>query len=320
MAPLLAPHGSNVSIAAVNAPGAGRALGHRCRPFARSARGSSATACESGALSMTHAFHSPLIEPALEAFGAEAARIEHREPRIAVVSNVTGGLAGAGESTAAYWARHVRSRCDSPRASAALHAEGVDVFLEIGPHPALLPLGPAVRARRGDVAAVAAAGRGRLDLRAADPGRALRPGRRRRLGGVRARPPAAARGAADLSVPARAVLGRRRRARRPGARATSVEAVWDASMTAGRRQMEQGPLDLAAATYPAKWASLATLSPAYAAAALVSWAASRRRASATRSAALAERWSLPAARRHLLSRWLARLVAAGLLCARARSS
>ena len=48
VAPLLAPHGSNVSIAAVNAPGQVVLSGTERRPSAQSARGSNVTACESG--------------------------------------------------------------------------------------------------------------------------------------------------------------------------------------------------------------------------------------------------------------------------------
>ena len=79
--------------------------------------------------------------------------------------------------------------------------------------------------------------------------------------------------------------------------------------------MEQGPLDLAVASYPAKWSSLETLSLAYIAAALVDLGCFTRAGERHTLAALAERWGLPAPRRHLLSRWLARLVAAGLLVA-----
>ena len=90
-------------------------------------------------------------------------------------------------------------------------------------------------------------------------------------------------------------------------------AVWECVVGAGRRQMEQGPLDLAADTYPAKWAALARLAATYATTALLELGCFTQAGERHTLAGLAERWSLTPARKHLLSRWLARLVAAGAL-------
>ena len=313
VAPFLAPHGSNVSIAAVNAPGQVVLSGTEQAVRAICA-GLERDGVRVRVLSMTHAFHSPMVEPALEALGAEAARIEHREPRITVVSNVSGGLVGTGELTAAYWARHARMPVRFSEGLAALHAEGVDVFLEVGPHPALIPLGPQCvpdeatwlpTLKRGeDDWTCVLQTLGALYARGVDVDwEAVEHGRPRRRVALPTYPFQRARYWVDAE-----------RAR-PGARAATVEAVWDGVETAGRRQMEQGPLDLAVASYPAKWSSLATLSLAYAGAALVDLGCFTRAGERHTLTALTERWSLTAPRRHLLSRWLARLVAAGLLVA-----
>src|SRR6185436_10122803 len=115
---------------------------------ALTARGITATP-----LPVSHAFHSPLIEPMLDAFEAVAGTVRYQAPRIPVVSNVTGQVAtGADLVTPAYWRRHARGAVQYARSVATLNELRVGICLELGPKPTLSALGQRNSSESGESA------------------------------------------------------------------------------------------------------------------------------------------------------------------------
>ena len=92
-------------------------------------------------LNTTKAFHSALVEPALDALEASLDRISVSTPSIAVVSNLTGQAVEPEHAfDGAYWKRHAREPVAFARSVDTLAKLGVDLVVEIGPHAILAPM------------------------------------------------------------------------------------------------------------------------------------------------------------------------------------
>jgi len=129
-----------VSIAAVNGPeltvisGDGKAVDRILQDF-------SARKVRHQRLAVSHAFHSPLVEPVLEEFQAVSRKVHYHPPRIPLVSNLTGEwLAADHTPDADYWTQHIRRPVEFAKGISTFLKAGFTDFLECGPNPSLLAM------------------------------------------------------------------------------------------------------------------------------------------------------------------------------------
>lgn len=99
-------------------------------------------------LQISNGFHSPRTEPILDDFEDVAEQVKHNAPKLPLVSNLTGELmSGAPDKT--YWRQHLREAVRFGDGMLALGELGCRTFLEIGPHPVLLPMAQVCLGARG---------------------------------------------------------------------------------------------------------------------------------------------------------------------------
>ena len=89
------------------------------------------------ALDINYAFHSPAMDPIRDGLIGALAGLSGRDCDIPFVSTVEGRAVGGASLGADYWWRNVREPVNFAGAIDALLAEGVTLFVEIGPRPVL---------------------------------------------------------------------------------------------------------------------------------------------------------------------------------------
>jgi acyl transferase domain-containing protein/acyl carrier protein len=136
--PFVRPYASQVSFASINGPRNVVVSGQRAAVEAITAALAEA-GIATRPLPVSHAFHSPLMEPILSEFATAAARVPASPPRLTLISNVTGtAMSAATAPTAEYWSSHIRRPVEFAAGLRTLHTERPDLVIEIGPGTTLL--------------------------------------------------------------------------------------------------------------------------------------------------------------------------------------
>ncbi|MFD8982795.1 acyltransferase domain-containing protein [Streptomyces sp. NPDC059564] len=136
VAPLLVP---GAAIGAVNGPRAVVVSGER--EAVRTVVGRLAEQdVKSKALRVSHAYHSPLMDPVLEEFRRTVEGLAFHRPAIGFVSGLTGGAVSAEVARPGYWADQLREAVRFHDAVRTLAGHGVTAVLELGPDALLTAL------------------------------------------------------------------------------------------------------------------------------------------------------------------------------------
>ncbi|MBC8088787.1 MAG: acyltransferase domain-containing protein, partial [Phycisphaerae bacterium] len=261
-------------------------------------------------LRVSHAFHSPLIEPVLDEFERAVRTVRFTAPSVTVVSGLLGAIAdGSALEKPDYWRTHLRNTVRFAESARSLSALGITHCIEVSPHPVLLGMAsehlpgatllPSLRQGHGARAvmlyalqrlyvdgapvnwnAVAGTGRRRLAL-------PTYPFQRRRHW------------SAALSTP---VL--------PD---STTADFWTAACNALNVQAQRGPLDLHVDSYADKWQRLARVAHAQMLATLHELGLFARPSDAYTLSSLLEQGRVVPAQERLVARWLNHLVQNGLL-------
>ena len=260
-------------------------------------------------LRISYAAHSMGVEPILPAFRGILDSVSFKSPRVTFVSNVSASPAKIEDiGQSGYWQTQMRRPVRFADSIQTLAVQGITHFIEIGPHPVLLAMGsecipgarvewlPSLRRDRAEWSDLLESLQ-RLYVSGADVDWiGFDRGYRRHR----------------LQLPTYPF--RRRRhwvdiVREPSAVATP----WVAMLNALSRQSRQAPIDLNAASYPAKWDCLARLTKAHAIKILRGSNLFLKAGEKHTLTDVLDLAGIKKAYRHLIKRWLESLVTAGLL-------
>jgi len=263
-------------------------------------------------LKVSHAFHSPLIEPALEAFERAAREVAYSPPQIPIVSGRTGEMGGQELINPTAWVRQSRQPVQFRRSMESLRREGCQVFVEAGPHPVLLAMGrrcapddecawlPSLRRGRDDGVQILETAAS-LYVRGVD------------LVWERVQNHDPDRRVALPTYPFQRDPYWWTSAGQPSRRPQEQVDSWQDAAAAARNQANQVPIDLQVHTYATKWRHLDQLSIGYIVRTLRRMGAFAESGSRHSVDSLMRECGIVSTYRMLVSRWLERLAGDGLL-------
>jgi acyl transferase domain-containing protein/acyl carrier protein len=144
----IAPYRADVAIAAINGPQS-VVISGKDEIIDKLAAQLASEGIKTHLLTVSHAFHSPMMTPILNAFRDVARAISYKSPSLSLISNVTGQLATDEVVTPDYWVRHIHSTVRFADGIATLQEQNTDIFLEVGPKPTLLGMAKQIHSENG---------------------------------------------------------------------------------------------------------------------------------------------------------------------------
>lgn len=310
----LAPYEGTVAISAVNSPNNVVVSGEK-HAVATILGKLKDQGIRTHVLEVSHAFHSPLVEPMLKPFEEAVIQVKFEKPVIPLISNLTGTVLNYDETTwPKYWQRHARETVKFASGITTLYELGYRIFLEVGPSPTLCGLGqqclldadlawlPSLRREWSDWQQMIES-LGELYVRGMEVDWEGFDGDYQRR---KVRLPTYPFQREHYWVePSRSTLQKEQ--------SEDPLLVWQNAVKAGRQQSLQVPIDLKLHTYQTKWRCLARLTTSYIIRALRQlYVYAEPREAHTVDGLLEEHHILPTYK-GLLSRWLKRLTGEGLL-------
>jgi myxalamid-type polyketide synthase MxaB len=137
---VIEPYKENVSIAAINGTenivisGEKKAIELLCQNLSKKN-------IKSVYLDVSHAFHSPLLDPMLNDFRKVVSEVPFSLPQLDIVSNTTGQIETKRLTDTQYWVNHARQPVQFYKSIQFLHQHHCRLFVESGPHPVLTGMG-----------------------------------------------------------------------------------------------------------------------------------------------------------------------------------
>jgi acyl transferase domain-containing protein/NAD(P)-dependent dehydrogenase (short-subunit alcohol dehydrogenase family)/acyl carrier protein len=131
---------NRISIAAINGPNLTVLSGFR-NSVAEIMENLTSNGFVSKRLKVSHAFHSPAMDPILDAFETFASQFNFSLPQRVLVSNLTGKPVSQNSPYNAHYLRnHIRQTVRFSASIQTLKEQGCNCIVEIGPHPVLIDM------------------------------------------------------------------------------------------------------------------------------------------------------------------------------------
>ena len=137
---ILAEQNSGLVIAAMNAP-AQTVVSGRLDAIDELVTRLDGRGIKATALSVSHAFHSELMDPMLGDFEKVLRQLDLKKPASPIISTATGKFVSGEMATPEYWLDQARNSVKFVDAMASVGDHDISHFIEIGPHPVMLGMG-----------------------------------------------------------------------------------------------------------------------------------------------------------------------------------